>query len=84
MASVKTISPGVKAKRAAWIKHADPMRISVDEYLEMQSANEGMCLNCGDIRSMCEPDADWYRCDSCDEYAVQGALNLLMMDLVDE
>ena len=76
------MSPGVKTKRAGWIKHAD--RISIDEYWQMDSAMEGKCLACGDIRSMCEPDARWYLCDSCEEYAVHGPHELLMMDLVTE
>ena len=57
--------------------------ISVDYYRELRSNYIGICLECGEEREMCEPDADGYHCESCGESAVQGAENLLFLDLVE-
>lgn len=33
---------------------------------------EGICTNCGELRSECEPDAENYPCESCGENKVVG------------
>lgn len=40
--------------------------------------NDGICVNCGDVRDGCEPDAERYPCYSCEENAVFGAELLFM------
>ena len=42
-------------------------------------ANTGFCVKCGDEREGCEPDARRYPCESCDERAVYGAEELMLM-----
>lgn len=41
--------------------------------------NPGFCLACGEEQEGCEPDARGYTCESCDEPAVYGAEEVLMM-----
>lgn len=60
------------------------MRFTYDDYQEMRECNSGACTECGEFREMCEPDADGYHCEACGADAVQGADNLLAMDLIDE
>lgn len=57
--------------------------ITIDEYFEYRGQYIGVCLGCGDTRDCCEPDADNYLCESCEEFKVQGADNLLAMGLVE-
>lgn len=40
--------------------------------------NDGICVNCGDVRDGCEPDAQRYPCYNCEEKAVFGAELLFM------
>jgi hypothetical protein len=40
--------------------------------------NPGFCTKCGDEADGCEPDARNYKCESCGEYAVSGAEELIM------
>tara|TARA_R110002096_G_scaffold134022_1_gene285058 strand:+ start:6623 stop:7114 length:492 start_codon:yes stop_codon:yes gene_type:complete len=60
------------------------MRFTYDECQGMRESSSGACTQCGEFREMCEPDADGYHCESCGADAVQGADNLLAMDLIDE
>lgn len=60
------------------------MRFTYDDYQEMRECSSGACTQCGEFREMCEPDADSYRCEACGADAVQGADNLLAMDLIDD
>ena len=41
-------------------------------------ANTGFCIECGEEREGCEPDARKYECDSCGERAVYGAEELML------
>jgi hypothetical protein len=41
--------------------------------------NPGICIACGDDADGCEPDARKYRCESCEERAVYGCEELLLM-----
>lgn len=40
--------------------------------------NPGFCIACGQEAEGCEPDARRYECESCGEYAVYGAEELLL------
>lgn len=39
----------------------------------------GICLNCGESRDSCEPDARDYLCESCGERKVYGIAEAIMM-----
>jgi len=41
--------------------------------------NPGFCLACGSEADGCEPDAQRYTCEYCDEPRVYGAEQILMM-----
>lgn len=41
--------------------------------------NPGFCTACGEEADECEPDARKYVCESCNEPAVYGAEELLLM-----
>lgn len=40
--------------------------------------NPGFCIECGEERDGCEPDARRYLCDACGKRAVYGAEELLL------
>ena len=40
--------------------------------------NPGFCIACGEEDGGCEPDARGYECESCGEYKVYGAEELLL------
>jgi len=42
-------------------------------------SNTGFCIACGSEQEGCEPDACKYKCESCGEYKVYGAEELLIM-----
>ena len=41
--------------------------------------NPGFCINCGEERDGCEPDARNYPCEACGENKVYGASELISM-----
>ena len=41
--------------------------------------NIGFCIECGEERDGCEPDARNYPCDACGTNTVYGAQELLIM-----
>ena len=44
---------------------------------ETDLENPGFCLACGEEQEGCEPDACNYQCESCGEYQVFGAEEIL-------
>lgn len=40
--------------------------------------NQGICLECGDLADMVEPDATGYHCHSCGENSVAGIENAIL------
>ena len=58
--------------------------IDLETYHEMDRNYEGLCLACGAVRGMVEPDAQDYECFDCGEEQVHGVHELLFMDLVEE
>lgn len=50
---------------------------------DLQDGTLGICLNCGNIRDGCEPDARNYECDSCEEHMVFGLEEALIMGALD-
>ena len=55
--------------------------ITADRLIEAIELDEsvGICTACGNEQGCCEPDARRYRCEACDERAVYGAQELLLM-----
>ncbi len=51
---------------------------TLEEVEEMDENQEGFCINCGEVASMCEPDARKYTCDCCGQPAVYGAAELAL------
>jgi hypothetical protein len=49
----------------------------------LRDGNVGYCIKCGAEKYDCEPDAREYACDECEEHAVYGAEELLVMGLVE-
>jgi hypothetical protein len=45
--------------------------------------NIGFCISCGCEAYGVEPDAENYKCESCGEYKVVGAEQLLVLGLVE-
>lgn len=41
--------------------------------------NSGFCIECGEERDGCEPDARNYPCDACGGNSVYGASELIIM-----
>lgn len=59
------------------------MTIDIDRVLESIQDDEqvGFCINCGEERSGCEPDARKYECEGCGKSAVYGAEELILMGI---
>ena len=53
-----------------------------EEIQDMMGAYQGVCLNCGEIRDCCEPDAREYPCEACDENQVYGLEEAIVMGRV--
>jgi len=47
--------------------------------LSLRDDNLGICIECGEEAHGVEPDARDYKCQSCGEYAVYGAEELIFM-----
>lgn len=62
---------------------AQARRFALENIEAALADDAGFCLECGAERPCCEPDAENYPCDVCGADAVFGALQVLMMDLVD-
>jgi hypothetical protein len=47
--------------------------------LSEEYGNQGICLECGELADMVEPDAIGYHCDSCGADSVSGIENAILM-----
>ena len=58
--------------------------LDVDRVMESVQSDElvGFCLECGEERDGCEPDARHYECYACGKMQVFGAEEILLMGLV--
>lgn len=56
------------------------MLLDIDKVLEAAQRDDytGICIECGEERSGCEPDARNYECHECGEMQVFGAEELLI------
>lgn len=55
------------------------IKISEDEFEELQESHGGICRSCSNQQFGCEPDARFYECESCGAKDVFGAEELLIM-----
>jgi hypothetical protein len=55
----------------------------VAEYQYMEENNEGLCVACGCVSGCVEPDAVRYECEHCEQRAVYGIPELLIMGRVE-
>lgn len=57
-----------------------PANLDLETVMEAAQSEEnlGFCLACGHEQGECEPDARRYRCESCGEFQVYGAEELLL------
>jgi predicted RNA-binding Zn-ribbon protein involved in translation (DUF1610 family) len=59
------------------------VEMTEEEFLEIQSAYQGVCASCGEIRDCTEPDAEDYECEACGENTVVGVDNALIMGIIE-
>ena len=57
--------------------------MTIDEYRRASEEYEGLCTKCAAEAYGVEPDARKYTCEECDEPAVYGLEELLMMGKVE-
>ena len=55
------------------------IKLTKEEYQDMQNNYEGLCTTCKETQDTCEPDASEYECESCGENTVYGVPELLLM-----
>lgn len=60
-----------------------PIKMTEDAFRELTNDYQGICLNCGEYRDACEPDARKYPCDGCKKRRVYGAEELLLMGKIE-
>lgn len=56
---------------------------TIEEVTDARNSQSGLCLSCGAEQPGVEPDAREYTCESCDEDAVFGAEEIMLMGLVE-
>lgn len=59
-------------------------KFSLAELRQADEDQEGFCIECGEPRECCEPDAREYPCSACGALAVYGAQEIVIMGLVSE
>jgi len=59
------------------------IKMTEGEFRALQSAYEGVCIGCGEIRSCTEPDAENYDCEACGENKVVGADIALVTEVIE-
>ena len=58
------------------------LRFTLEEIKDAIENQSGFCVLCGEEADGVEPDARGYDCESCEESAVYGAEEILLMGLV--
>lgn len=56
-----------------------PIKCLEQTYRTLSNDNMGVCLKCLYAQEGCEPDARRYKCEGCDQRAVYGIEELLLM-----
>jgi len=59
------------------------LSVSEDQYTELCHDHNGVCLECGEIADCVEPDAEEYKCESCEKHAVFGLEQAMLLGNVD-
>jgi hypothetical protein len=68
---------GLLAKHGTKQLNMKELELAVEESM-FGMGNAGFCIACGFEQDGCEPDAEGYDCEACDEPAVCGAEVLFM------
>lgn len=63
--------------------HNCPCVFPLEEVEEGIEDLTGFCVECGETRDSCEPDARAYKCDACGAMAVYGAEEIIVMGLIE-
>lgn len=56
--------------------------LSEGEYRDFLNQSIGICMECGELRDMCEPDARQYKCDVCGALRAYGVEVLMMSNVI--
>lgn len=59
------------------------IELTEQEYHELNEGCMGVCLKCGNDQFGCEPDARGRVCESCNEPAVYGVEEALLMGAIE-
>ena len=53
----------------------------VEQAIELveEDNNQGICIKCHEVQDCIEPDAEHCKCDSCGEFEVFGAEQIILM-----
>lgn len=54
------------------------IKLTEDQFRQMDADSQGICVSCGFEQDGCEPDARNYECYDCGEDAVFGVSELLI------
>lgn len=54
------------------------IQLTEAEFRWLTDDNMGLCRNCGEPRECCEPDAENYECEYCEQNEVFGVEQLLL------
>lgn len=60
--------------------------LTEEEYTEACESYQGICIACGELRDMVEPDAEGYECEECGAFEVKGMEQALIcgdIDIID-
>ena len=58
--------------------------MSADDWQDMDNDSMGYCVNCNEFTTDCvEPDAQGYTCDDCEQPAVMGAQDALILGYIE-
>lgn len=59
--------------------NGSPLTFTLEELQEADENSGGYCIACGSYHSGIEPDARSYRCEDCEEHAVYGAMEIILL-----
>ena len=64
-----------------------PVKVTYDTYVEFTGGigHPGVCMGCRDVEEFmyCEPDAECYRCETCETGLVFGLEQAMMLEFID-
>ncbi len=64
-----------------------PVKVTYDTFVEFTGGigHPGVCMGCRDVEEFmyCEPDAECYRCETCETGLVFGLEQAMMLEFID-